>query len=47
MTAAGYGLTGGRDDVVSRTATVPSRFEVLVAAGYGDRARAVLGGAAR
>ena len=26
-------LTGGRRDVVSRSATVPSRFEVLVAAG--------------
>ena len=45
--AAGYALTGGRRDVVSRNATVPGRFEVLVAAGYGDRARAVLGGAAR
>lgn len=42
MTAA-YGLTGGRDDDVSRSATVPRRFEVLVAAGHGDRARAVLG----
>ncbi|MBQ0894862.1 hypothetical protein KBX37_17450 [Micromonospora sp. U56] len=45
--AAGYALTGGRRDFTSRSATVPSRFEVLVAAGYGDRARTVLEGTAR
>ncbi|MFF4879452.1 general stress protein [Micromonospora sp. NPDC000668] len=45
--AAGYALTGGHRDFTSRSATVPSRFEVLVAAGYGDRARTVLEGAAR
>ncbi|SIM56022.1 hypothetical protein SAMN04489832_0625 [Micromonospora cremea] len=45
--AAGYALTGGRRDFTSRSATVPSRFEVLVAVGYGERARTVLEGAAR
>ena len=44
---AGYGLTGRRRDFTSRSATVPSRFEVLVATAHSERARSVLAGAAR
>jgi hypothetical protein len=44
--AVGYGMSRGRRDFTSRSATVPSRFEVLVAAGYGDHARTVLASAA-
>jgi Heat induced stress protein YflT domain len=44
--AVKYGLTGGRRDFTSRSATVPSRFEVLVAAGYSDHAHTVLASAA-
>ncbi|MEU4716677.1 hypothetical protein AB0F73_23900 [Micromonospora purpureochromogenes] len=36
--AAGHDLTRRRRDVTSRSATVPSGFEVLVGAGYGERA---------
>ena len=42
--AVGFGLTGGRRDFTSRSATVPSRVEVLVAAAHSGRARAVLAG---
>ncbi|MEO6086353.1 MAG: general stress protein [Umezawaea sp.] len=45
--AVGYGLTGGRRDFTSLRTTVPSRFEVLVAATHGDQARAVLATANR
>ena len=45
--AVGYALTRGRRDFTSMSATVPSRFEVLVAAGYDDHARTVLASAAR
>jgi hypothetical protein len=45
--AVGYAMTGGRRDFTSRSATVPSRFEVLVAAAHSDRARTVLAGATR
>ncbi|MCW2639978.1 MAG: conserved rane protein of unknown function [Dactylosporangium sp.] len=45
--AVGYGLTGGRRDFTSRSATVPSRFEVLVAAAHSEHALTVLAGAAR
>jgi hypothetical protein len=45
--AVGYGLTGGRRDFTSRSAIVPSRFEVLVAAAHSEHARTVLAGAAR
>ena len=37
-----YGLTMGRRDFTSLSATVPSRFEVLVVATHADRARTVL-----
>jgi hypothetical protein len=39
--AASYGLTRGRRDFTSLRATVPSRFEVLVAT-HADRARTLL-----
>jgi hypothetical protein len=45
--AVGYGMTGGRRDFTSRSVTVPSRFEVLVAAGHSDHARTVLAGTPR
>ncbi|WNV84826.1 general stress protein [Umezawaea sp. Da 62-37] len=45
--AAGYGLTRGRRDFTSLSATVPSRFEVLVADSHADRARTVLATANR
>jgi hypothetical protein len=45
--AVGYGLTAGRRDFTSRSVTVPSRFEVLVAAGHSDHARTVLAGTPR
>lgn len=40
--AVSYGLTAGRRDFTSRSAIVPSRFEVLVAATHSDRAHALL-----
>lgn len=40
--AVGYGLTGGRRDFTSVSVTVPSRYEVVVAAAYGELARAAL-----
>jgi hypothetical protein len=40
--AVGYGLTGGRRDFTSVSITVPSRFEVVAAAAYGELARAAL-----
>ena len=39
-----YALTGGRRDFTSRSATVPSRFEVLVATSHSARAQSVLAG---
>lgn len=44
--AVRYALTGGRRDFTSRSATIPSRFEVLVATPYADHARTVLAAAA-
>jgi hypothetical protein len=45
--AAGYGLTAGRRDFTSRSATMPSRFEVLVATAHSGHARTVLAGLSR
>lgn len=42
--AVGFGLTRGQRDFTSRSATVPSRFEVLVAAAHSGHARTVLAG---
>jgi hypothetical protein len=42
--ATGYGLASGRRDFSSSSVTVPSHYEVLVTATYGDRARALLDG---
>ncbi|WP_399341801.1 general stress protein [Umezawaea sp. Da 62-37] len=42
FSAVSYGLTRGRRDFTSLSATVPSRFEVLVTATHADRARTVL-----
>jgi len=42
FSAVGYRLTRGRRDFTSRSATVPTSFEVLVAAAYGDHARTLL-----
>lgn len=39
-----YALTGGRRDFVSRSAILPSRYEVLVESDEAERARAVLAG---
>ena len=47
FTAVGYGLTGGRRDFTSRSATIPSRFEVLVAAEFSDHACTVLASSGR
>ncbi len=44
--AISYALTGGRRDFTSLSATVPSRFEVLVLAEHADHARSVLENAA-
>ena len=44
--AVRYALSGGRRDFTSRSAIVPSRFEVLVAAAYSDHAHTVLASAA-
>ncbi len=44
FTAVGFGLTGGRRDFTSRSITVPSRFEVLVAAVHSGHARTILAG---
>lgn len=40
--AIGYAMTGGRRDFTSLSATIPSRFEVLVLADHADHARSVL-----
>ncbi|MEV6527349.1 general stress protein [Longispora sp. NPDC051575] len=40
--AVGYALTRGRRDFTSSSATVPSRFEVLVSAEHAAKARAAL-----
>jgi hypothetical protein len=40
--AMGYGMTRGRRDFTSRSATVPNRFEVLVEASHADHAHAAL-----
>jgi len=40
--AVGYAMTAGRRDFTSRSATIPSRFEILVIATHADRARAIL-----
>jgi hypothetical protein len=45
--AVSYGLTAGRRDFTSRSAIVPSRFEVLVAATHSDRARTALAASPR
>ena len=45
--AFGYGLMTGRRDFTSRSAIVPSRFEVLVALTHSDRARAALAASPR
>jgi hypothetical protein len=41
--AFGYAMTRGLRDFTSRSATIPSRFDVLVAAPHSERARAMLG----
>ena len=41
-TAVSYALMTGRRDFTSRSAIVPSRFEVLVAATHSDRAHTLL-----
>jgi hypothetical protein len=43
----GYGMMAGRRDFTSRSAIVPSRFEVLVAAAHSDRAHALLAASPR
>jgi hypothetical protein len=40
--AVGYTLRRGRRDFTSGSASVPSHFEVLVAAAYSDHAHTVL-----
>jgi hypothetical protein len=40
--AIDYAMTGGRRDFTSLSETVPSTYEVLVAATHGERARSVL-----
>jgi hypothetical protein len=45
--AVGYAMTGGRRDFTSLSMTVPSRFEVLVAAAHSGHARTVLAGTPR
>ena len=45
--AIGYGLIRGRRDFTSRSAIVPSHFEVLVAGEHSDHARTVLAGSPR
>jgi hypothetical protein len=47
LAAVRYGLTRGRRDFTSRSATVPSRLEILVAAPYADHARTVLAASTR
>ena len=42
--AVGFALTRGRRDFTSLSATVPSRFEVLVDAAHAQRATTVLAG---
>ena len=42
--AVGYGLIRGRRDFTSRSAIVPSQFEVLVAAEHSGHARTALAG---
>ena len=43
--AVGYGLTRGGRDFTSVSLTQPSRFEVVVAAAYGERAQTALAAA--
>ncbi|MEU7785581.1 general stress protein [Amycolatopsis sp. NPDC049159] len=43
----GYGMTRGRRDFTSRSATVPTRFDVLVETAHADHARAALAGGPR
>lgn len=45
--AVTYGLTRGRHDFTSLSATVPGRYEVLVAATHSERAQTILAGNAR
>ena len=40
--AISYAMTGGRRDFTSLSATVPSRFEVLVLADHADHAHSIL-----
>lgn len=40
--AVGYGLTGGRRDFVSRSAVVPTRYELLVSAEHATGAQNLL-----
>ena len=42
--AISYAMTRGRRDFTSLSATVPSRYEVMVAAAHGQRAGTVLAG---
>lgn len=44
--AVGYVMTRGRRDFTSRSATIPSHFDVLVSTTHSLRARAVLAGPA-
>ena len=46
-TAVSYGLIAGRRDFTSRSAIVPSRFEVMVAATHSDRAHTLLAASPR
>ena len=45
--AVGYAMTRGRRDFTSRSITVPSRYEVLVAATHADSARTTLAAMSR
>ncbi len=40
--AIGYGMTAGRRDFTSRSAIIPSRFDVLVEVGHSGHAQTVL-----
>ncbi|MEO5874425.1 MAG: general stress protein [Streptosporangiaceae bacterium] len=45
--AVGYAMTAGRRDFTSLSATVPSKFEVLVLSDHAEQARSVLAGLSR
>ncbi|MCX5066037.1 hypothetical protein OOJ91_09090 [Micromonospora lupini] len=44
--AVGYAMTRGRGDFTSRSATIPSHFDVMVSTTHSLRAQAVLAGPA-